>query len=208
MTSTRATLRPCTEADIPGIAAIQEHYVLNTVITFATTAPSQEELLKNRKAIVDQGLPYIVAVSDGEQVVGYSYASGFRGARRGYRHTVEFSLFCHPEWQAKGIGSRLLTKLIDVLKAPEQFPEYVASPRSEDEKIRVVIACMSVDETSWEKGLGLRDYYVKHGFEEVAHLKKVGHKFDRWCDRYAIPAAHAVVTAHQLLFDSWPASRI
>jgi phosphinothricin acetyltransferase len=45
----------------------------------------------------------------------------------------------------------------------------------------MVMAVMSVDETSWKNGLGLRDFYVKHGFEEVGHLKKVGHKFDRWC---------------------------
>ena len=40
---------------------------------------------------------------------------------------------------------------------------------------------MSVDEKTWKDGLELRDFYVQHGFVEVGHMKKVGHKFDRWC---------------------------
>lgn len=38
----------------------------------------------------------------------------------------------------------------------------------------------SIDETTWNAGLGLRDFYEKHGFEEVGHMKQVGHKFNRW----------------------------
>ncbi|KAF2258694.1 acyl-CoA N-acyltransferase [Lojkania enalia] len=182
MTATRATLRPCTEADIPHIASILEHYVINTVIHFGTTPATQGELLQRRQSILDQGLPYIVAVNANQQVLGFTYATGFRDpTRRGYRHTVELSLFCHPKHVAKGIGAQLLRKLIDILKSPEQSPDFIAAPRSNDDKIRVVIASMAVDETGWKNGLGLRDFYLNHGFEEVGHLKKVGHKFDRWC---------------------------
>lgn len=182
MASSASTLRllACTEDHIPAIHKILEHYVLNTVITLALTPSSQDEIRQNYRQVVGQKLPFVVAV-DGEHVVGFTYATGFRSARGGYRHTVELSLFCDPSHTSKGIGSILLKTLIDVLKHPEASLEDVVEPRSEDEKIRTVIACMSVDETGWRNGLGLRDFYVKHGFEEVGHFRKVGRKFDRWC---------------------------
>jgi L-amino acid N-acyltransferase YncA len=147
----------------------------------ATTSASADELLQKHHEVLATGLPYMVAVDEQHRIVGFVYATGFRGARRGYRHTVELSLFCHPEHTRRGIGPRLLEKLIAVLKHPEQYPDYIPSPRSEEDKVRMLIACMSVDESAWNKGLGLRDFYLKHGFEEVGYLKKVGHKFDRWC---------------------------
>ncbi|KAF2684123.1 acyl-CoA N-acyltransferase [Lentithecium fluviatile CBS 122367] len=175
-------LLACSEDHIPAVQKILEHYVLNTVITLALTPPSQDEVLQNFKQVLAQKLPFVVAVNEEEDVVGFTYATGFRSARKGYRHTVELSLFCHPQHAAKGIGPLLLNRLIDILKHPESFPEHVAEPRCEDEKVRVLLACMSVDESGWNKGLGLRDFYVKHGFEEVGHLRRVGQKFHRWID--------------------------
>lgn len=176
------TLRPSCEDDVPAIARIIEHYVYNSVLTFALTPAPVEENLANWHSVRQQRLPYIVAVDEAQEVVGYAYVSGYRKEREGYRHTVELSLFCHPDHTAKGIGRALLLKLLDILRAPEQYPEYVLDPRaSEADRVRVVLAVMAVDESRWSGGLGLRDFYVKHGFEEVAHLKKVGYKFGRWC---------------------------
>ncbi|KAH7128519.1 acyl-CoA N-acyltransferase [Dendryphion nanum] len=186
----RQTLRPCTHDDIPAIAAILDYYVLNTVITLALTPSPPEDIHDKWQDTLSNGFPYIVAVHDTADddepgkasVVGFAYVNGFRSERKGYRHTAELSLFCHPDHTAQGIGSVLLTKLIAIVKAPDQFPDFVATPRSEEDRITSIIACMSLDETGWKKGLGLRDFYLKHGFEEVGHMKKVGHKFDRWID--------------------------
>jgi L-amino acid N-acyltransferase YncA len=186
--TTNTRLRACSVFDLPAIQSILEYYVTHTVLTLALTPPSIDELRESWKKSTSQGLPYLVAVDEGNnQVIGYCYAGESRvgGGRAGYRHTVELSLFCHPDHMKKGIGSQLLEKLVEVLKAPEQFPEYVATSRHEDEKARILLACMSVDETTWNQGLGLRDFYVKHGFEEVGNLKKVGHKFGRWCVTHA-----------------------
>jgi L-amino acid N-acyltransferase YncA len=180
MAAISCTLRPCQPDDIHAITAILEHYVLNTAITFALTPASHAEILQKWKTVVDNGFPYIVAVDSEQQVAGFCYASGFRSERKGYRHTAELSLFCHPQHTAKGIGSQLLQKLIEILRAPARFPEYVTKPQSEDDRILQLIACMSLDESGRNQGLGLRDFYIKHGFEEVGHLKKVGRKFNRW----------------------------
>jgi phosphinothricin acetyltransferase len=70
--------------------------------------------------------------------------------------------------------------MIQILRSPEDFPEYVKTPRPVDSKVRNVLGCMSVDENGLNKGLGLKEYYERFGFEEVGHLKHVGNKFDRW----------------------------
>jgi L-amino acid N-acyltransferase YncA len=150
----------------------------------ALDPPTTEDIRNSWNASTSKNLPYIVAVdAEDDNILGFCSAGHFRGGggRAGYRHTVELSLFCHPKHVKRGVGSMLLDKLIDVLKAPEQFPEIVSTPRIAEDKVRMLIACMSVDETTWNEGLGLRDFYVKHGFVEVGHLKKVGHKLDRWC---------------------------
>lgn len=181
------TLLACTEHHIPAIQQIIQHYVRNTVITLALTPPTHDDVLDNYRQVLAQKLPFIVAVDrdSSHHVLGFAYLTGFRGARKGYRHTVELSLFCHPQHTARGIGRLLLQQLIDVVKRPDAYPNYVPTPRTNDERVRMIIACMSVDETAWKGGLGLRDFYLQHGFEQVGHFPKVGHKFDRW---YVFPS--------------------
>ncbi len=67
-------------------------------------------MMSRRIAVLAAGLPYLVAVRDGE-VVGFSYATGFR-ARSGYRHTVEDSVYVAEGLRGRGIGSALLQALI------------------------------------------------------------------------------------------------
>jgi L-amino acid N-acyltransferase YncA len=181
----RTLLRPCTHDDIPAIQAILTHYVLNTVVTFAFTAPSVDDLRSKRQATLEEGFPYIVAVerSDGGDdtvIIGYCYADGYRSERRGYRRTAELSLFCHPDYTGRGVGPQLLDLLIRILTNPTDFPDYIAAPRGDDEKTKILLAVMAHDTTAWNSGFGLRDFYLRRGFEEVGHLRKVGHKFDRW----------------------------
>ena len=49
-------------------------------------------------------------------------------------------------------------------------------------EIKQIVAVMSIDEQGPCRGLALRDWYLRKGFEEVGHLKKVGHKDGRWID--------------------------
>jgi L-amino acid N-acyltransferase YncA len=167
--------------DLAHINQIHRYFVENTVVTFSTVPKTDEQVLSGYKSVISSGLPYIVATDgDSGAVLGFTYASSFRSSKSGYRHTVELSLFCHPEQTGKGIGTSLLKKLLDVLREPKLHPEYVGHARSEDEKVRQVIACMAIDDIGDKGGLRLKEFYQKFGFEEVGHLRKVGHKFDRW----------------------------
>jgi L-amino acid N-acyltransferase YncA len=181
-------IRAAQENDIPAINAIHKHYVENTIITFALTPKTDVAALEAYQDIAEKGLPYLVAVH-GEAtdtdaaavVVGFAYASGFRQFKGGYKFTVELTIFLHPDHVNKGAGTLLLTKLIECLREPDNcYPEFVGKLRPSDERIRQVIAVVSLDEDDKEVGLALRDFYRKFGFEEVGHLKKVGHKLDKW----------------------------
>lgn len=115
-----------------------------------------------------ENLPYLVAVdTQTSDVLGYANAHGFRGAKGAYRHTVEISLFCHPGHVSKGIGSKLLTSLINVLADPQTHSLLRCHPEAEQPPIKQVLAVMAVDETGKKNGLALKEFYEKHGFKLV-----------------------------------------
>ena len=93
------------------------------------------------------GLPYIVAEDNSTHcIIGYSYVSSFRGIKPGYRHSLELSLFCHPDHVRKGLGRAILVKMIDILKDPDSYKEgWFEGTRLFEFRPRQLIACMSVD---------------------------------------------------------------
>jgi L-amino acid N-acyltransferase YncA len=182
MTKPIIRTRSAIPSDVPAIYEIHKHYVLNTVITFNTEVTSEELHLENLRYIQEQQkLPYLVAESEDQAVVGYAYVTGFRSGKAGYIHTVELSLFCHPEHLYKGIGTTLLNRLLDMLSFPEANIEfYVRGAREAERKVRQVIACMAVNTDSKEDGIGLKKWYEGFGFVLKGRLSEVGFKFDRW----------------------------
>jgi len=191
MAQQAVTLRPATAADMAGVFEIHKHYTLKTVTTFKVDVTSEAEHLDKLKMVQSQHLPYVVAILPSsfeggcevrDCVIGYTYCSNFRGDKAGYLHTVELSLFCHPDHLYQGVGTLLLNKVLEVMKAPDKNKEWIEGgmPRSEDSAVRQIIACMAIDETGKHDGYGLKMWYEKFGFEEVGHLKNVGYKLDRW----------------------------
>jgi phosphinothricin acetyltransferase len=182
MASSDITVRPATPEDIPSVNAIHRHYVEQTVITFTTEANSDDEALANYNKVKDVGCPYLVATDHEGTVVGYSYVSGFRGVKPGYRHTLELSLFCHPDEVRKGIGKQLLTRMIEILEQPEKWEGWFDGTRLMDYQPEQLMAVMAVDIEGPGQGLRLRDWYLQLGFEERGMLKEVGWKKGRWID--------------------------
>lgn len=139
-----------------------------------------EAHIANLKKVQEKGLPYIAAIDQAGGVVGYAYLSAFRGGNDGYRHAVEPSLFSHPMHLYQGVGSALLTRILDLVERPEEHRDWIEGLRPDDKKVRHVIACMSVNTDSKDEGLGLMRYYEGFGFVLNGHLKQIGHKFDKW----------------------------
>lgn len=176
------TIKPAEPKHIPSITAIQTHYALNTVLTFATNGLTVDDFRARYHNIVSENqLPFLVAVlpakspsasetqseaaQDEETVVGYTYIAPFRLSLQAYTHTGELCLFIHPEYLYQGIGSVLLKALLEACK---------------ETRIREVLAVMAVDVETRGGGLGLRDWYVGWGFREVGKMERVGRKFERW----------------------------
>ena len=151
-------IRPATAADLGAINDIYNHYVLHSTCTYQT----EPEKIETRRAWFDrhgERHPVIVAERAGE-VVGWGSLSPFQ-ARAAYANTVENSVYVRHDLRRAGIGGRLLAELITIAKRLGHH---------------TIIAGIDADQA------GSVAVHARHGFVKVAHLKEVGHKFDRWLD--------------------------
>lgn len=151
-------IRLATIADAAAIAAIYNHYVETTTITFEEQSVRVDEMAR-RIEDVGARLPWYVFERAGS-VIGYAYATPWR-ARSAYRFSVESTVYVSPGFPRQGIGSRLYKTLIDDLRTRgiEVVLGGIAQPNP---------ASVSLHESL--------------GFEKVAHFKRVGRKFEQWVD--------------------------
>lgn len=190
-----ATYRPVEEADLPQIRAINTYYILNTSLTFMRTPPPLEAYSAKLHNLATRGLPYIVAV-DGTRkteegsdlVVGYASFSPFRGHLVAYAPTVELTLFVHPYYHSRSIGSNLLNVLLQLVQRGEirhrcEEPGVEKEPANALDsvsRVRNIIAVMAVDPEGKDRGEALSQWYIKRGFVERGRMEKVGFKRGHW----------------------------
>jgi L-amino acid N-acyltransferase len=151
-------LRPATELDLSVINDIYNHYVLRSTCTYQ----EQPEPLSERYQWFsehDARHPIIVA-EHGRQVVGWGSLSPYH-RRSAYRNTVENSVYVHPDWQEKGIGSLILQDLVD---------------RAQRLGHHAVIAVIDADQAHSVR------LHAKFKFQRAGHLQQIGFKFGRWLD--------------------------
>jgi L-amino acid N-acyltransferase YncA len=173
------TIRRAEPNDIPSVNKIHTFYVQNTVITFNTVPYPDEVALDTYISSTSRGLLYLVATQN-DQVIGYCYSVLYRGFKEAYQHTVEVSVYLSPAFTGNGIGTRLLQKFIDILRAVDKDPTsveewFVTKPTP----IKSVIACMAVDEDP-EKNKKIQYFQDHFGFRLAGTLEKVGFKFGKW----------------------------
>ena len=160
LTSISPAIRDATPADVPVIAAIYGHHVLHGFGTFEEEPPSASEIERRLAAVGGAGLPYLVAVSEG-QVLGFAYPAPFR-PRAAYRHTVEDSIYIAPEAVGRGVGRALLSAVID---ACERLGK------------RQMIAVIGDSANAGSIGL-----HAALGFTRSGVGRSVGFKHGRWVD--------------------------
>ncbi len=151
-------IRAATTNDAAAIAAIYNHYIANSIITFEETPVSADEMAA-RIAEVTASLPWLVFESAGE-VMGYAYASPWK-SRCAYRFSVETTVYLAATATGRGIGTQLYTALLADLRG---------------RSLHSVIGGVALPNAA---SVALHE---KFGFEKVAHFKQVGWKFDRWID--------------------------
>lgn len=153
-----ASIRLATAADLPAINDIYNHYVAVSTTTYDDEPMRLEErrqLFEARTSVH----PMTVAVRDGE-IVGYGSIHTFRG-KRGYRFVVENSVYVRHDLQRQGIGTLILTDLIERARALGHH---------------AIVAGIDANQ---QASLAL---HARHDFVEVGRFPQIGRKFDKWLD--------------------------
>ena len=154
------SLRTATMDDIPAIQNIYAHHVLHGTGTFETEPPNVGVMQDRFSEITRSGYPYLVAETD-EGVIGFGYLGPFRTSPA-YRHTVEDSIYLHPDKRGQGVGSKLLVALINEAKQ-KGFTQMIALIGDSANRASVAL-------------------HARCGFESTGTMRQVGFKFDRWFD--------------------------
>jgi phosphinothricin acetyltransferase len=153
-------VRASSEEDVARCAEIYRHHVLHGTASFELEPPSLEEMKKRRAAVLDLGLPHLVAERGG-RVLGYAYAGNWR-PRPAYKFSVEDSIYIDHDAMGQGVGRALLPILIDQCTAlGKRQMVAVIGDSAQTPSIRLHESC---------------------GFEMVGTLKSIGFKFGRWLD--------------------------
>ena len=140
---------------------IYNYYIENSYANFEDKKITFKEFYKNYKNIILKKLPYLVAL-DNEIVVGIAYLTKFR-EKSGYRYTFENTIYIHTNYINKGIGNKLLNKLIISSKKNKNIKKIVAVISSINSKGSIKI-------------------HKKNGFKNIGTLKKIGFKKNKWID--------------------------
>lgn len=150
-------IRKVEKRDAPTIREIYAPYVVDTSITFETEIPSIEEFY--RRIEVNSRYSWNVAEHESD-VVGFSYASQYR-ERAAYQWCCEVSIYVLKNFQERGIGARLYTKLFEELKNKGMVRAYG------------VITLPNETSVGFHESLG---------FTYFGTFKNVGFKLGKWHD--------------------------
>lgn len=153
-------VRDAEDADMAAIAALYAHYVRTGAASFEETPPEGAQMASRRAEVIERGLPFVVAESDGV-ILGFAYAGLFRH-RSAYRYTVEDSVYVAPEAQGLGAGRRMLGELVE---------------RCTRAGYRQMVAVIGDPENNASIA-----FHSAMGFRSVGTFHAIGFKFGRWVD--------------------------
>lgn len=153
------TVRQATENDLPQILAIYNEIIENTTAVYyyePHTLDMRRQWFEERKRL---GLPVFVAEEAGV-VLGMSTIGPFR-VPTAYKYCVENTVHVAAQARGRGVGKLLMPPIIDAAKQLGMHTIVAGIDAENEVSIRL---------------------HKNFGFEEVAHFKEVGFKFDRWLD--------------------------
>lgn len=145
--------------DLPDILDIMNEAILHTTAVYDYEIRSMDFMETWFDKKNQDNEPVIVCTID-EKLAGYGSFGRFR-PRAAYQFSVEHSVYVQKAFQRQGVGSAILSKLIELAR---------------QRRYHTIIAGIDAsNQSSYE-------FHRRFGFEEVARFKEVGYKFDRWLD--------------------------
>ncbi len=149
------TVRRAVAADAAGVADIWNHYIRETTVTFN---PVEKRLAEVEAAIAERPA-FFVAETDGG-IGGFSCYDAFRPGPGNIR-TKEHSILLAPQARGRGFGRLLLGAVEDHARAAG---------------VRSLFGGVSAENAEG------RAFHARMGYAQVAVLRDVGWKFDRYID--------------------------
>lgn len=152
-------IRPAVPSDAPALAALLNHWILHTAVTFNPVPKTPDDILDMIAAKAAAGHAFLVA-ADGDTILGQASYGQFR-AGQGYRSCMEHSISLRPGTPRKGLGRALLTAIEDHARAGG--------------------AHQMIAGVSGENAEG-RAFHERLGYSHIATVPKAGFKFGRHID--------------------------
>ena len=145
------TTRPVSDDDWPVVAAIFNHFVVNSPAAYPDT-PVKPEFFSDRHR-TNPDYPFVVVEVDG-QTVGFAYLSPVHPVAT-MRRSAQVTYFILPNHTGHGLGKRLLGLLLDEGRTMgvDNFMAHISSLN--DGSIR---------------------FHERHGFSECGRFRRIGSK--------------------------------
>lgn len=153
-------IRPARATDAPAIAAILNHWIENTAVTFNPVPKTDSDILDMITAKAAAGHAFLVAEDASGQLLGQASYGQFR-AGQGYATCMEHSISLAPAAHGAGIGRALMTAIEDHARANG--------------------AHQMIAGISGENPQG-RAFHERLGYRHIATVPQAGHKFGRFID--------------------------
>lgn len=153
------TLRMATPEDAPAVTELYNWYVTHGTQTFQYEPSTVEEYRQNIAGVL-RAAPFLVACTAEGTLAGFACAHPWH-TRRAFAWDVETTVYCDPGCVGQGVGRRLYTALLELLRRQGYMNAFalITRPNPQSE--------------AFHRALG----FTRYGVE-----KNSGYKFGRWLD--------------------------
>lgn len=151
------TLRAATPDDAEAVVTLYNRYVRGSTATFQYE-PSTVEDYRAQIAEVWQHAPFLLAETADGRLAGYACAHPWH-ERKAFSWDVELTIYCDPDCVGQGVGRRLYTALIELVRRQGYHNAYA------------LVAWPNPASEAFHRAFGFRRY----GLE-----RNTGYKFGQW----------------------------
>ena len=152
-------IRYATRDDLAAILEIYNDAILHTTAIYDYKPHSINDRIVWYDKKIAEGLPVLV-FEENSVVTGFATFGAFR-AWPAYKYTIEHSVYVHPNYQGKKIGSALLCELTKI---------------ANEKGYATMVAGIDASNA------GSIIMHKKLGFTECGTISSAGYKFGRWLD--------------------------
>ena len=152
-------IRPARAADAPALAALLNHWIEQTAVTFNPTPKTGDDIREMILTKAAAGHAFLVA-EDAGTIVGQASYGQFRSGA-GYRTCMEHSISLLSGTPRKGLGRALLTAVED---------------HARSQGAHQMIAGISGENAAGQA------FHARMGYAHIATIPEAGYKFGRYMD--------------------------